>query len=95
MLDFRQSLINSTLRKVLKRLHSPIDVILTCVRWYVAYPLSLRHIDEMMQERGVFVDHVTVHRWAIKVLPILAAVFRTCKRPVDRIWSTRDVQHAD
>jgi len=34
----------------------------------VAYPLSLRHIEEMMQERGVFVDHVTVHRWAIKGL---------------------------
>ncbi len=58
MLDFRQSLINSTLRKVLKRLHYPLEVMLTCVRWYVAYPLSLRHIEEMMQERGVFVDHV-------------------------------------
>jgi transposase-like protein len=40
------------------------------VRWYVAYPLSLRHIEEMMQERGVFWDHVTVHRWAIKVPPV-------------------------
>jgi hypothetical protein len=67
MLDFRQRLINSTLRKVLKRLHYPLGVMLTSVRWYVAYPLSLRHIEEMMQERGVFVDHVTVHRWAIKV----------------------------
>jgi transposase-like protein len=76
MLDFRQSLINSTLRKVLKRRHYPFEGMLTCVRWYVAYPLSLRHTEEMMQERGVFVDHVTVHRWAIKVLPILAAVFR-------------------
>jgi putative transposase len=59
---------------------------LTCVRWYVAYLLSLRHIEEMMQERGVFVDHVTVHRWAIKVLPVLAAVFRRRKRPVGRSW---------
>jgi len=56
------------------------------VRWYVAYPLSLRHIEEMMQERGVFVDHVTVHRWAIKVLPVLAAVFRLRKRPAGRSW---------
>ena len=69
MLDFRKSLIDSTLRKVLKRLHYPLEVMLTCVRWYVAYPLSLRHIEEMMQERGVCVDHATVHRWAIKVLP--------------------------
>ena len=86
MLAFRKSLINSTLRKVLKRLHYPLDVMLTCVRWYVAYPLSLRHIEEMMQERGVFVDHVTIHRWAIKVLPVLAAVFRRRKRPVGSNW---------
>ena len=59
------------LRKVIQRLHYPLEVMLTCVRWYVAYPLSLRHIEEMMQERGVFVDHATVHRWAIKMLPVL------------------------
>ena len=86
MHDFRKSLINSTLSKVLKRLHYPLEVMLTCVRWYVAYPLSLRHVEEMMQERGVFVDHSTVHRWAIKVLPVLAAVFRKRKRPVGSGW---------
>ena len=86
MLDFRISSINSALRKVLIRLHYPLEVMLTCVRWYVAYPLSLRHIEEMMQERGVFVDHTTVHRWAIKMLPALAAVFRRRKRPVGLSW---------
>ncbi|MGF6937265.1 transposase-like protein [Paraburkholderia sp. UCT70] len=45
--------------RVLKRLHYPLDVILTCVRWYVAYPLSLRHLEDMMAERGVSVDHST------------------------------------
>jgi putative transposase len=83
MLDFRKSSINSALRKVLKRLHYPLEVMLTCVRWYVAYPLSLRHTEEMMRERGVFVDHATVHRWAIKVL---AAVFRRRKHPVGKSW---------
>ena len=82
MLDFRQSLINSILRKVLKRFHCPLEVMLTYVHWSVAYPLSLRNIEEMMQERCVFVDHVTVHRWAIKVLPVLAAVLRRRKRSV-------------
>ena len=82
MVDFRQSLLNSTLNKVLQRLDYPLEVMLTGVRWYVAYPLSLRHIEEMVHERGVFVDHSTVHRWAIKMLPVLAAVFRRCKRPV-------------
>ena len=86
MLDLCNSLTKSTLNKVLQRLHYPLEVMLTCVRWYVAYPLSLRHIEEMMQERGVFVDHATVHRWAIKVLPVLAAVFRRRKRPVGRSW---------
>ena len=88
MLDFRQSLINSTLNRVLKRLHYLLEVMLTCARWYVAYPLSLslRHVEDMMQERGVFVDHSTVHRWAIKVLPVLAAVFRKRKRPVGSSW---------
>jgi putative transposase len=47
------------LRKVLKRLHYPLEIMLVCARWYAAYPLSLRHIEEMMQERGVFVDHAT------------------------------------
>ncbi|NUY36212.1 IS6 family transposase, partial [Paraburkholderia sp. JPY303] len=36
--------------KVLKRLHYPLDVILLCVRWYVAYSLSLRNLEEMMAE---------------------------------------------
>ena len=70
------------LRKVLKRLHYPLEVMLVCARWYAAYPLSLRHIEEMMQERGIFVDHATVHRWALKILPILALAFRRRKRPV-------------
>src|SRR5450756_2286467 len=81
MLDFRQSLINSTLHKVLKRLHYPLEVMLTCVRWYVAYPLSLRHIEEMMQERGVFVDHVTVHRWACKIVASIGRRFPSAQAP--------------
>ena len=74
------------LRKVIKRMHYPLEIMLVCVRWYAAYPLSLRHIEEMMAERGVLVDHATVHRWAIKILPILAAVFRRRKRPVGSSW---------
>lgn len=55
--------------EVLKRLHYPLDVMLLCVRWYVAYPLSLRQLEQMMAERGIAVDHSTVHRWALKLLP--------------------------
>jgi putative transposase len=70
--------------RALKRLHYPLEVILTCVRWYVAYPLSLRHLEEMMTERGIAVDHSTVHRWAIKLLPVLEKAFRRCKRAVGK-----------
>jgi putative transposase len=45
--------LNQAVARVLKRLHYPLDVILTCVRWSVAYPLSLRHLEEMMAEHGV------------------------------------------
>jgi transposase-like protein len=58
---------NVEIAKVLKRLHYALEVMLTCVRWYVAYPLSLRHLEQMMAERGISVDHATVHRWAIKL----------------------------
>jgi transposase-like protein len=74
------------LRRVIKRMHYPLEVMLTCVRWYVAYPLSLRHIEEMMAERGVIVDHATIHRWALKILPALNKVFRSRKRTVAKSW---------
>ena len=51
-------------------------------RWYAAYSLSLRHIEELVAERGVAVDRATVRRWAIKILPVLAAASRRRKRPV-------------
>ncbi|MGF6292519.1 IS6 family transposase [Paraburkholderia youngii] len=72
--------------KVLKRLHYPLDVMLLCVRWYVAYPLSLRHLEQMMAERGIAVDHSTVHRWALKLLPVLEKAFRRRKRTVSKSW---------
>jgi len=45
--------------------HFPKDIILMGVRWYVAYPLSYRNIEELMAERGANVDHATVNRWVI------------------------------
>ena len=74
------------LRRGLKRLHYPLEVMLVCARWYAAYPLSFRHWEEVMQERGVFVDHSTVHRWALKILPVMTLIFRRRKRPVGISW---------
>jgi len=72
--------------KVLKRLHYPLDVMLLCVRWYVAYSLSLRDLEEMMAERAIGVDHSTVHRWVIKLVPLFEKTFRKHKRPVGKSW---------
>jgi putative transposase len=69
-----------------KGMRFPIDVILVCIRWYAAYPLSYRHLEEMMEERGVVVDHSSINRWAIRFLPLLEKVFRKYKRPVGRSW---------
>jgi len=71
---------------VLKRLHYPLEVILLCVRWYVAYALSLRNLEEMMAERGIEVDHSSVHRWVIKLVPLFEKSFRRHKRPVGKSW---------
>jgi len=65
-----------------KGMRFPIDIILVCIHWYAAYPLSYCHFEEMMQERGVFVDHSAINRWAIRFLPLLEKVFRKHKRPV-------------
>ena len=72
--------------KVLKRLHYPLEVILLCVRWYVAYSLSLRNLEEMMAERNIGVDHSTVHLWVTKVVPLFEKTLRKLKRPVGNRW---------
>ena len=45
------------------------------VRWYIAYPLSYRHIEKLMAERGVDIDHSTINRWVIKYAPLLERAF--------------------
>jgi len=69
-----------------KGMRFPLEIILVCVRWYAAYPLSCRHLEEMMEERAVTVDHSTVSRWAIRFLPLLEKIFRKYKRPVGGSW---------
>jgi putative transposase len=69
-----------------KGMRFPIDVILVCIRWYAAYPLSYRHLEEMMEERGVSVDHSSINRWAIRLLPLIEKMARKHKRPVGSSW---------
>src|SRR5471032_1423250 len=69
-----------------KGMRFPIDVIMVCIRWYVAYPLSYRHLEEIMEERGVSVDHSSINRWAIRFLPLIEKMARKHKRPVGASW---------
>jgi putative transposase len=45
-----------------KEIHFVRDMILTCVRWSLASPLSDRQVEKLMQEREVPVDHATINR---------------------------------
>jgi transposase-like protein len=69
-----------------KGAHFPKDIILIGVRWYVAYPLRYRHVEELMEERGVPVDHATIQRWVVRYSPLLEEVFHRRKRPVWVSW---------
>jgi putative transposase len=58
-----------------------------CVRWYLAYPfVSYRQVEELMQERGVAVDHATINRWVLKYSPQLEAAFHRRRQPVWCSW---------
>jgi transposase, IS6 family len=49
----------------------PPDVIVLAVRWYLRFSLSYRETEELLAERGVEVDHVTVYRWVVRFTPLL------------------------
>ena len=67
----------------------PAEVIVVAVRWYLRYGLSYRDVEELLFERGVEVDHVTVYRWVQRFTPLLADAARFARHsPGDR-W------HAD
>jgi putative transposase len=66
--------------------HFEKEIILWGVRWYVAYPISYRQLEEMMGERGVTVDHATLNRWVLKYASAVEKAFRRRQRPVGRSW---------
>jgi len=66
--------------------HLEQEVILWDVLWCVAYPLSYLQLEEMMQKRGVEVDHSTLNWWVLKYVPLLDQRFRERKRPVGSSW---------
>jgi len=66
--------------------HFRREMILQCVRWYLAYGLSYRDLEEIMEERGFYVDHSTIHRWVAHYSPQLLSAFRKQKRKPGLRW---------
>jgi IS6 family transposase len=64
----------------------PPDVIVLAVRWYLRFGLSYRDVEELLTERGVQVDHVTVYRWVRRFTPLLAEAARPCRHAVGGRW---------
>ena len=63
----------------------PPDVITLAVRWYLRYALSYRDVEELLAERGIEVDHVTIYRWVQRFTPLLIDAARPCRHaPGDR-----------
>jgi transposase-like protein len=64
----------------------PADVIVLAVRWYLRFGLSYRDVEELLAERGIEVDHVTVYRWVQRFTPLLAEAARPCRHAVGDRW---------
>jgi transposase-like protein len=64
----------------------PPEVIVLSVRWYLRFGLSSRDVEELLTERGVEVDHVTVYRWVQRFTPLLADAARPCRHSVGNRW---------
>ena len=64
----------------------PREVIVLAVRWYLRYGLSYRDVEELLAERGVQVDHVTVYRWVQRFTPLLIDAARPCRHAPGDQW---------
>jgi transposase-like protein len=61
-------------------------VIVVAVRWYLRFGLSYRDVEELLADRGVEVDHVTIYRWVQRFTPLLAEAARPCRHAVGDRW---------
>src|SRR3984893_15804219 len=64
----------------------PSEIIVLAISWYLRYGLSYRDVEELLVERGIEVDHVTVYRWVQRFTPFLADAARPCRHAVGDRW---------
>ena len=70
----------------LKGMHYPKHVILFAVFFYVRYGVSYRDFEDIMQERGVNVDHATLNRWVAKYSPVIIQLAKKKRNPTSPSW---------
>ena len=75
----RRPRLASVVRSAFAGFRFPPDVIVLAVRWYLRFDLSYRDVEELLAERGIEVDHVTVYRWVQRFTPLLADAARPCR----------------
>lgn len=66
------------------------DIILLTVRWYLRYPLSYRDFEEMMVERGLSLDHITIYRWVQQYAPEIDMRSRPHLRQTNDSWRVNE-----
>jgi IS6 family transposase len=66
--------------------HFEAEIIVLCVRWYLRFGLSYRNLEEMMAERNLHVDHVTIWRWVQRYAPELNRRCHRELRPTNGSW---------
>jgi transposase, IS6 family len=64
----------------------PAEIIVLALRWYLRFGLSYRDVEELLDEREIEVDHVTVYRWVQRFTPLLAAAARPCRHAIGDRW---------
>ena len=70
----------------------PPEIIVLALRWYLQYGLSYRDVEELLAERGIEVDHVTIYRWVQRFIPLLVDSAGPCRHTVGDRWFVDETQ---
>jgi transposase, IS6 family len=86
MIPRRCRLVPAFSRSAFAGFRFPPEIIVLALRWYLRYGLSYRDVEELLAERGIEVDHVTIYRWVQRFTPLLANAARPCRHAIGDCW---------
>ena len=82
MMPRRSDPVHALPNSAFKGFRFPPEIVVLAVRWYLRSGLSYRDVEELLAERGIEVDHITVYRWVQRFTTLLADAARPCRRTV-------------